>query len=228
MSWFQLDPSTLACRVRSDGGESESLPSLGASIWRGIVGFTVVSVAGFAPWAVFGRWLFNNVGEGGVYGLCAVVFIILSGLLLHRLILGPGSLLAFYKLFSVTFAAYSAAWIAGWMGLGGHPGSVLGLFAGAVVMGWMLTRAFDAQGVLLKVIVVIFVLNALGYFGGSWIEGHVSALDGLGMTKATQSVVAKLLWGVSYGIGFGAALGWAFHLCQRDAREMIQAEVQHL
>jgi hypothetical protein len=36
--------------------------------------------------------------------VCAIVFIVLSGLLLHRLIIGPGSLGRFYKLFSAAFA----------------------------------------------------------------------------------------------------------------------------
>ena len=37
---------------------------------------------------------------------CTAIFIGLSGLCLHRLILGPGSLSRFYKLFSLAFAAF--------------------------------------------------------------------------------------------------------------------------
>src|SRR3954451_21357803 len=86
MSWFQLDPESIAERVRASGGVANA-PSLGASLIRGIVGFTLVSVAGFAPWALAGRWFHRAIGEAGLYILCAVVFIGLGGLLLHRLII---------------------------------------------------------------------------------------------------------------------------------------------
>src|SRR5207244_8585566 len=137
-------------------------PSPGESVRRGMLGFTIVSMAGFAPWALAGRWLSGNIGEAGMYGACALVFIGVSGPLLHHLIIGPGSLKRFYQLFSLTFAAYSVAWIAGWMLLRGHAGGLVGLLAGTTVMGWMLARAFDATGVTMKVILVLFIFNALG------------------------------------------------------------------
>src|SRR5215471_6027998 len=144
MSWFQLDPDSVVDRVRTSGRPAE-IPDLTASFRRGIVGFTLLSIAGFAPWAVLGRWFYRHIGEGGLYAVCALVFIGLSGPLLHRLILGPGSLPRFYKLFGLTFAAYSILWIVGWMTLRGHPGSLTGLLAGTAGMGWMLACAFDAK-----------------------------------------------------------------------------------
>src|SRR5262245_33472696 len=140
MSWFQLDPDSIAERVRANGRPAK-VPNLGTSLQRGILGFTVLSVAGFVPWAVFGRWFYRNVGELGLYVVCALVFIGLSGPLMHRLIIGPGSLSRFYKLFGITFAAYSVLWIVGWMALRGHSGSLAGLLLGTTAMGWMLARA---------------------------------------------------------------------------------------
>src|SRR5215470_303374 len=110
MSWLQLDTGHVIERVRASGRAAE-LSCLGTSVRRGIVGFTILSIAGFAPWAVGGRWLYRGIGEGGLYAVCALVFISLSSPLLHRLILGPGSLVRFYKLFGLTFAAYSILWI---------------------------------------------------------------------------------------------------------------------
>ena len=196
------------------------------SVLRGIVGFTIVSVAGFVPWAIFGRWFQRTVGEAGMYLACAVVFIGLSGPLLHRLILGPGSLARFYKLFGSAFAAYSVAWIVGWMALRGHAGSLAGLFAGTLVMGWMFVHAFEARGALVKVVAALFLLNALGYFVGGWVEGGVMGMKtfsvlGVMVAKKTQVRTAMLLWGVCYGIGFGAGLGLAFHFCQERARQLI-------
>ncbi len=223
MSWFQLDASTIACRVRAEG-EGAAVPTLLGSIVRGVFGFTVVSVAGFVPWAVFGDWLQPQLGEGGMFGVCAAVFILLSGALLHRLIIGPGSLLIFYKLFSISFAAYSVAWMLGWMTLGGDVGSIVGLLAGAVVMGWMLARAFELPRATWKVIAALFVLTSAGYFGGGWLEAWVFSQEGLGLSPATRGTIGKLLWGVCFGAGFGAALGVAFHLCQTDVREFLRAE----
>jgi hypothetical protein len=222
MSWFQLDPQNVSRRLQSANGRTE-IPCLGTFIRRGVVGFTLLSVAGFAPWAVTGRWFYRNIGETGLYIVCALVFIGLSGPLLHRLIIGPGSLSRFYKLFSVTFAGYSVLWIAGWMALRGHPGSLAGLLAGTAAMGWMLARAFDARESTLKIIMALFVLNSLGYFIGGWVEGAVIGMKQLSLSRFAQVTVAKLLWGICYGIGFGAGLGVAYYWCQARVRAEISS-----
>jgi len=109
------------------------------------------------------------------------------------------------------------AWIVGWMVLHGHPGSVVGLLAGTAVMGWMLATAFEAREELLKVIAALFALNALGYFVGGPIE---SALI------RHHPLTAKLLWGVTYGMGLGAGLGVAFHLCQKRPRALLNQPLE--
>ncbi|MDQ3622885.1 MAG: hypothetical protein M3463_10410 [Verrucomicrobiota bacterium] len=197
------------------------MPSLGESVLRGTLGFTLLSVAGFAPWAVAGRWFYRAIGEAGLYVVCAGVFIALSGPLLHRLIIGPGSLLRFYKLFALAFGAYAIAWIAGWMLVRDHAGSLTGLLAGTVLMGWILARAFDAGGATLKVVATLFLLNTIGYFIGGWLEGVAEAIG-----KPTGVMLAKLLWGVCYGMGLGAGLGLAFHFCQAPARALLAASRQ--
>lgn len=209
MSWFQLDPQSIAKRARTAGSP---VPSLGASLMRGTIGFTVVSVAGFVPWAVFGKWISMQVGEAGMYAVCAGVFLALASPLLHRLIIGPGSLSRFYKLFGLAFTAYSVAWIAGWMALRGHPGSIAGLLAGTMVMACMLVAAFDALRVVVKVFIALFVLNSIGYFVGGLSEAALIK---------EHPLVAKLSWGVFYGIGLGAGLGLAFHFCQARARKLL-------
>lgn len=209
MSWFQLDPQSIASRARAAGSP---VPSLGASLVRGSIGFTVVSVAGFVPWAVFGQALRLQVGEAGMYAVCAVVFLALTSPLLHRLIIGPESVSRFYKLFGIAFTAYSAAWIAGWMALRGHPGSIAGLAAGTMVMACMLVAAFDALRVVVKVFLALFVLNAIGYFVGGLSEAALIK---------EHPLAAKLSWRVFYGIGLGAGLGLAFHFCQARARKLL-------
>jgi hypothetical protein len=213
MSLFQLDPASLAGRARTAG--PSHIPSLGKSLLIGIVGFTVVSVAGFVPWAVFGHLWGPVVGESGVYVVCALVFIALSGPALHRLIIGPGSLARFYKVFSLAFVVYSILWIVIWMSLRGHRGSVWGLLGGTVAMGVVLALAFDAMRRIVAVVAALFLLNAAGYFIGGVCEEALFPYNGL---------AARLSWGVCYGIGFGAGLGVAFYLCQAEARRLLGRE----
>src|SRR5437868_6134628 len=99
-----------------------SPPSVIGSVALGSLGFMLVSVAGFAPWAFAGRALHHAIGEIGLYLVCAVVFIGLSGAGLHRLIIGPGSLWRFYVLFAAAFSAYAIGWMIGWMSIRGNIG----------------------------------------------------------------------------------------------------------
>lgn len=206
------------------------VPTLGRSLWRGAVGFTVVSLGGFAPWVVAGRGVYQAVGELGLYAACAVVFVSLSGLLLHRLVIGPGALPRFYAVFSGGFAAYAVGWTVGWMALRGPIGGLVGLLAGAVAMGIILTRAFSARGVLWKIVGVLFLGNALGYFGGGWAYEGLAGLDrlnvlGFALDRSAQAALAKVLWGLLYGLGFGVAIGFAFHACQAEARRRLAGEL---
>jgi hypothetical protein len=212
VGWFQLDPDGIVSRVRSSGAPAR-VPSLGGSILRGIVGLTIVSVAGFAPWALGGKGLARAVGEAGMYVACAAAFIGLTGPLLHRLIIGPGSLPRFCKLFGLSFAVYSAAWIAAWMIRPGHVGSLVGLAAGTAAMGAMIATAFDARPAAWKGIPALFLLNTIGYYAGGWVEGAVA--------KMAPIQIAMLLWGVCYGIGLGAGLGLTFYLCQKTVRQRL-------
>ncbi|HTI71764.1 MAG TPA: hypothetical protein VMF06_17445 [Candidatus Limnocylindria bacterium] len=228
MSWFGLDPQSIAARF-AQAGPSARVPTLVESVVRGVLGFTAVSVAGFVPWAIGGRWLHRSVGEVGMYIACALVFIVLSGLLLHRLIIGPGSLSRFYKLFGIAFTAYSAAWIGIYIPLGGDAGGSYGLLAGTMVMGGLFSLAFGAPSAAAPSIAALFLFNCLGYFGGGWVEGvigHNTALSIAGHTlsKANRMTLAMLSWGVCYGAGLGLGLSLSFYFCQAPARRLIRGE----
>jgi len=192
-------------------GNPPSIPTCGNSILRGIAGFTLLSIAGFAPWPILDLWLRRGT-EVQLYSFCIAIFIAMSGPLLHRLIIGPGSLVRFYKLFAVAFLAYAAVWIAFWVWLRGPEGEFTGVLGGSVAMAAVLAFAFDARKSLLRIIGALFVPNALGYFAGGWFEGKL-AID--------HRLVAMFLWGVCYGVGFGAGLGLAFHICQARARAAL-------
>jgi len=211
MALFQLDPHSIADRVRASD-KVTALPALATSITRGILGFIFVSVAGFLPWPILDH--FHGVfGEMHLYLACTAVFIGLSGVCLHRLIVGPGSLSRFYKVFSLAFIAYAVLWVALWMTLRGEEGSIGGLLGGTAAMGVVLALAFGAPRAMPGVIAALFILNTLGFYAGGRLEGKL-AID--------HRLAAMILWGLCYGIGFGAGLGVAFHLCQQRARELIR------
>ncbi|MEI9895335.1 MAG: hypothetical protein WDN28_15960 [Chthoniobacter sp.] len=203
MALFQLDPESIAARVRASSHATPP-PTLASSLARGVLGFTVVSVAGFLPWPILDRW-FSHPTEMELYLSCTAVFIGLSGPCLHRLIIGPGSLSRFYALFALAFIAYAVLWVTFWVMLRGDAGGLLGLLGGTAAMGAILALAFDHPRAMPKVIAALFVLNALGYYAGGKIEGKL-AID--------HRLVAMLLWGACYGIGFGAGLGAAFYFCR--------------
>lgn len=208
MSLFQLDPQSIVDRVKASGAPAR-IPSLGASILHGVLGFTLLSLAGFLPWVL---GLGKRIGTGGMYAACAAVFIGLSGPLLHRLIVGPGSLSRFYKVFGIAFALYASSWIGAYMGLKGHVGGIVGLFLGTTVLGGFLSVAFEEFGALVPSIAALFVLNLAGYYLGWGVEKAV---------VKTSLPAAMLLYGVCYGAGFGAGLGLAFHFCQKTVRSRL-------
>lgn len=214
MRWLQLDPVSVARRAEARGVALQT-PRLGPFVVRGALGFLLVSLAGFAPWTLAGSWFYQRIGEAGLYAVCALVFIAASGPLLHRLILGPGSLPRFYALFGVAFAGYSVAWTAAWLLLPSHTGSVIGLAAGTAFMGWVIARAFAAASATLPVVLALFLFNAAGYFLGGVLDAALWNLDPFPFSRNTQLVLARSSWAVLYGLGFGAGLGYAFYRVQR-------------
>lgn len=196
-------PSTLTCRH---------------ALLRGAAGFTTVSVAGFAVWAFAGKWFYANVGEAGLYAACTIIFLGLSGLLLHPLINGPRSLVRFYKIFIPAFLAYALVWCAFWFALHFGAGEWLGSFFGCAAFALVLAKAFGNYRALPKVIAVLFITHSAGYFAGGFAMEYLSKpghVEWLGLSKRGIGTVAKLMWGVCFGAGFGLGIGYAFFAMQK-------------
>jgi hypothetical protein len=179
------------------------------SVLRGSLGFAAVSVAAFSVWAFAGRGLTKSLGEAGFYAVVALVFLALSGIALCRLARGPRPLLRFSAAFVPAFAAYAAAWTACYFAnrstLGQGLASLAGTAVFAAVAGGVLggLRAFPGAAVAL------FAGHTAGYFAGGAVYEVVPGLAG------------KLGWGLLYGLGFGAGLGYAFHVFQRPREEVV-------
>ncbi|HEY6168913.1 MAG TPA: hypothetical protein VI454_12800 [Verrucomicrobiae bacterium] len=223
MTFFGLDPQSIA--ERAHAAAPAHVSTCGKSVLRGTIGFTLLGLAGFAPWAM---GLSRALGEGGMYSACAIVFVVLSGPLLHRLVIGPHSLARFYKLFTLAYVSYAVIWCAVWFGLPFKGNDYLGLALGTAAFGWIVASAFGARGAALKIIAVLIVLHALGYALGGWLYSIYKAHSlfefiGVMLDSPTRSTTARLLWGFGYGLGFGAGIGYAFHVCQEEARALIAA-----
>jgi hypothetical protein len=186
---------------------------------RGSIGFVIVSLGAFSVWALGGRWFEAHFGEAGLYSACALVFLGLSGVLLHPLVRGTGSFLRFYAVFLPAFLAYAIIWCAAWFilhfGLGEWLGSFFGTAAFVSVAGW---RFRNYHG-WLTLILVVFGFHSAGYFLGGWsmywVAGPTGSAMLTGLSKHGIGIVAKLSWGLWYGLGFGAGIGCAFYYLQR-------------
>jgi hypothetical protein len=189
---------------------------LGSTVW-GAIGFALVGTAAFSVWAFGGGWFRTHGGEGALYAAIAAAFVVLSGLFLHPLIRGPRRVARFYAAFGPAFVVYSVVWSGCWFWLKSGPGEWLGAAAGsAAFVGLAAWRLGSARG-FWPALAVFFVLHTAGYFAGG---KSMNLLLGLARAaagpeeRARWAALAKLSWGVSYGLGFGAGLGYAFAMFQ--------------
>ena len=173
-----------------------------AGAWR----FTLVSLAGFAPWAFAGRWFHQQVGEVGLYAGCLIAFLLAAFFLLPGLLYGPRRMVRCLAFFFPAFIAYALLWCACWFTLGGRMGEWTGALIGgsafALITAWILGRPRS----LLLAVVVFVLAHTAGYFAGDHAMHLLAAND-------VPRPLAMLAWGVCYGFGFGAGLGWLIHAC---------------
>ena len=182
--------------------ESKPLPSLTKSIVTGAIGFCVVSVCVFATVAFAERWMYQNLGMFGSYIAWIVLFILLSGAVFGSLVVGRWRLPQFYLLWTLAFFGYAAAWMVAYFTLGPTKGEIVGALAGSILMALVIATGFRTLTSALKLSAVLFVSNSLGYFLGATLFEHLNEPTGM------------LLFGVVYGLFFGAGIGAALQLVQ--------------
>ncbi len=192
---------------------------MAVSILRGAAGFSGVSVTAFAVWA-FGAGQFRGLGgEAGMYVAIAVVFVALTGLWLHPLVLGKHRMRRFYGAFVPAFLAYASVWSGFWFWLKFGAGEWLGGFVGSLtfvaLIAWRLGRAPG----FVRASAVFFGLHTGGYWAGGYSMAWLVGLSRLHptpfLTAPSLLILAKLSWGLFYGLGFGAGLGYVFATFQR-------------
>ncbi len=167
---------------------AQSAPStLLQSSLIGTVGFGAASLAVFATVAFGERWMYSRLGLAGAYVVWTVLFVVLGGAALFRLVSRRFGWVKWYLLFSGAFALYSAGWVTSYFILRGRPGEWVGSLAGSVLMAVVFAGGF---GVWKKVWVLgglLFLANSCGYFLGEI------------PFKKMAPPVGMLLWGVIYG-----------------------------
>lgn len=179
------------------------LPSLTKSIVTGAIGFCLVSLCVFATVAFAERWMFQNLGLLGSYLAWIALFILLSGVAFGSLVVTRWRLPKFYVLFALAFFAYAAAWMIAYFTLRGTAGELAGSLVGSILMAIVFALGFGALRSIVKLSAVLFVTNCLGYFLGAALFYSLSEPAGM------------LLFGVVYGLLFGAGIGAALHLVQQ-------------
>jgi hypothetical protein len=146
--------------------------------------------------------MYRTLGVTGAYLAWTALFILLGGAAFGSLVIGWWRLPKFYLLFAMAFFAYAISWMCAYFVLRGTAGEWIGSLAGSLWMAFVFALAFDALRSFFKLSALLFVTNSVGYFVGSAL--YESLTTRLGM----------LLWGVVYGLFFGAGIGAVLHLAQ--------------
>lgn len=184
--------------------------SLSRDLVHGTLGFALVSLLAFSIWAFAGRWF---PGELSLYTAIAAVFLGLSGIVLGPLAGGAGR---FYRAFLPAFLVYAVLWCVAWFGIGGKPGEWVGAVIGGLAFTVISLRILGNSQGWLGATLVFLVLHCAGYFAGDWAytyaKGHLPQLsESLGLAGPDVRNAGRLAWGLFYGLGFGAGIGWVFH-----------------
>jgi hypothetical protein len=178
------------------------------SLWRsiliGAIGFCIVSIFVFATVAFGERWMYSALGLTGAYIAWTGLFILLGGGVLGSLVVGRWGLPRLYLTFALAFFAYAAGWVAAYFTLRSTAGEWAGSLVGSILMAVVFAAAFGAFRQILKVSLLLFVTNSVGYFLGSVLNESLRGRAGM------------LTWGIVYGLFLGAGIGAVLHFLQRD------------
>jgi hypothetical protein len=209
MKFLGFYPETVAARVRAAAAPPRML-TFGQSLGFGAGGFCLVIVIVMAIAAVTDHFLKKYLGDKGGYAFNALLFILMAGGVFRRLVIAPAPVFRVYVLFAAAFFLYDAAWTAAYRPFRNVLGEWLGSLAGGTGLGLVFATVFDAPKQAIKVILLLCVTSAAGYFGGKFLHQYISG------------VVGALAWGAAYGLGMGTGLGYALFACQEPARQRLK------
>lgn len=167
---------------------------------RAAFAFALTGVAGFSLWAFAGR----RLGETLLYLAITAVFLVLPALLTKGLLPGPRPRLRFSKVFFPAFIAYAAVWCLAWFSLKSKTGEWLGSAGGCAAFALVSALFLGGWARLPGAFLMLFLAHSAGYFAGDQVFAALK-----------HSQTSMLLWGLLYGAGLGAGVGWVFRSLDR-------------
>lgn len=198
--------------------------SLRKDMTQGAVAFAMVGVAAFSVWAFAAPWFRHWGGEPAMFSAIALVFLVASGQLMGGL---AGGVAAFYRQFLPAFLSYALVWCTAWFAVGGRAGEWVGAGLGCLIFATFMMGKSTPPSLRLRAVLVLFVLHTIGYFAGDaamheiWLP-RAKLLETSDEERKLYLILAKLSWGVCYGLGFGAGIGWLFHHAKTPCKSRIE------
>jgi hypothetical protein len=147
--------------------------------------------------------MYTNLGLTGAYIAWTALFILLGGAVLGSLVVGRWRNPRFFLIFGIAFFVYAAGWVAAYFTLRSAAGEWSGSLVGSILMAVVFAVAFRAFRQILKLSLLLFVTNSLGYFLGSALNEFLHGRSGM------------LAWGIVYGFFVGAGIGAVLHFVQQ-------------
>ncbi|MAS96592.1 MAG: hypothetical protein CMO55_25665 [Verrucomicrobiales bacterium] len=171
--------------------------------------FTVTSVLSFSIWAWGGKYFPSEVL---LYSACAVVFLLFGGISLL-----PGSGISSFRKqatfslrFAIGFISFSVLWIVFWFAFRNTFGEVLGSWLGILAMLLIFKPTPRRALPLIISTSIVFSWYTVGYYLGEMLyyslQGKGTTPVELALSNRSIVLVARLAWGVCFGLGMGTGL----------------------
>ena len=169
--------------------------------------FTIVSILAFAIWA-FGSSVFER--EWQLYSACATTFLLGGGLSLL-----PGSgyrskreVCRFVVRFALGFLAYAVIWSVAWFTFRNTFGEIIGSFSGLIALAAVLKERKGFPSGFMSGVAILFLWHTIGYYSGGFLYEMLQDRGPFGIDLKVDSKTITHLARLSWGLGYGAGLGY--------------------
>ena len=131
-----------------------------------------------------------------------------------------GSRLRFCLSFAGGFLLYAVIWSVAWFSLPNTFGEITGSFFGLLAFTAVLRTTLKFPQSLMTATAVIFLWHTLGYYTGGFAYLSLQNKGPLGIILSaeptTVRLVARLSWGLFYGLGLGIGITRLLHLSRQS------------
>ncbi|MEM9281664.1 MAG: hypothetical protein AAGA96_07560 [Verrucomicrobiota bacterium] len=183
-----------------------------------VILFSLVAIASFSVWA-FGARVFPS--EVTMYAAIAIIFLGFGGLaLLPMSGIPKDQWLPFCLTFAAGFVLYSIIWSVFWFSLPITFGEIMGSALGLLCFSILIRKSLKINISILTITSILFLWHSLGYYTGGFtyaaLQNRGPAGIELSASPSTIRTLARLSWGLFYGIGLGIGLTRILHLSRQS------------